>query len=114
MTDYNDGNWHGWSGEKPADVNNKSMVEMVWRFRQSIEHTTGQAEDFRWVQAPEVENIAFRVVKVHREPCDWWAFCGYIYATKAEAEVSRSKLIEMHPENRYENIPIIRVREVIE
>lgn len=32
MTDYNDGNWHGWNGgvTKPSSIHYKSKIEYLW------------------------------------------------------------------------------------
>ena len=70
MTDYNDGNWHGWNGGE-CPVHPKSEVEAVWHdSRMKRAGMTGP-------RPAKVENeptlawehvVKFRVVKAHAEP----------------------------------------------
>lgn len=75
MTNYNDGEWHIWSGGE-CPVNPKSRGDVVWL------HTLGPAN----VIEDEVlgtitfggndygKVAAFRVTKECRDPREWWLF----------------------------------------
>jgi len=70
MTDYNDGNWHGWNGgEMPVDGG--SVVEIVSLSYRTPELTSGEAFEFDWDSEP-FPIVAFRVIKEYREPREWW------------------------------------------
>ena len=80
MTNYNDGNWHGWNGGE-CTVYPKSKVEVVVRDPDGlIRLEAGYAQLLRWEYLECHSNIiAFRVVKEHREPREWWLCGGAIY-----------------------------------
>lgn len=70
---YNDGNWHGWNGGE-CPVHPKSKVEVVIRDPEGlIRSNAGYVQLLRWEYLEGYPNIiAFRVVKEHREPRDFW------------------------------------------
>lgn len=72
MSDYNDGKWHGWNGGK-CPVHLESIVEIA------TSGTRGgvcqdRAGTFIWSGSDYLGNpiVAFRVVKEHREPREFW------------------------------------------
>lgn len=74
MTDYNDGNWHGWNGGE-CPVHPKTIVQIVWQFTHG-DVRDGLQEDcavqWAWGGNENGRIIAFRVVKQHREPREYW------------------------------------------
>ena len=110
MTDHNDGNWHGWNGGE-CPVHPKSVVEAVWH--DPLRSTAG-------VTGPcpaKVENeptlawshvVKFRVVKVHREPREWWVRVDQY----GSAAFSSPNLGALPPGT--DMTGVIKVREVIE
>ena len=115
MTDYNDGNWHVWSGGDCCPVHPKSDVEAVWHDpRMGNAGTTGP-------RPAKVENeptlawahvVKFRVVKVHREPRECWGFCNGIYATEAKARQVLGELHAANPTLGFGDMEITHWREV--
>lgn len=67
MTDYNDGNWHGWNGGE-CPVHPRTIVEISTRMG-AQEAATASAWTWHMSANPI---IAFRVVKQHREPRELW------------------------------------------
>ena len=78
MTDYNDGKWHGWNGGE-CPVHGDSHVEYVTLNEPGI----SDAGSLDW-NTEILPIIAFRVVKQHPEPREWWvvptAHRGLAYA----------------------------------
>ena len=68
MTDYNDGKWHGWNGGE-CPVHRRSEVECSYTDRKSI---TSSAGSFPWDATNVDRPAAFRVIKQHREPREFW------------------------------------------
>ena len=108
MTDYNDGNWHGWNGGE-CPVHPESIVDV--KFNEGTEYEGHEAEDWIW-NGKLYRIIAFRVTKPYVEPPKprefWineyaWGFSD-LHDNKAEANEYATK-------NR---IRCIHVREVIE
>jgi len=83
MTDYNDGKWHGWDvGECP--VHPESRIDALWiEDGQSFSVINARAGDQDWFGCFD----AFRVVKEHREPGEWWIADNAACKTKTEAEM---------------------------
>lgn len=81
MTNYNDGNWHGWNGGE-CPVHPQSVVTIKWSCN-GVE-ATERAKRFDSWHGGEI--CAFRVVKAHRAPREWWIVgdCE-AYASEAEA-----------------------------
>ena len=94
MTNYNDGNWHGWNGGE-CPVHPKTIVEVIWfcSGRCTSSEVTEAGRRMTWVKDDPkggVAPIAFRVIRAHREPEEVWVGRGsgggiYYYATKAQA-----------------------------
>jgi len=89
MTDYNDGNWHGWNGGE-CPVHPKSVVEWVhvceldaWSLGVKEKMEAGQL-------GFDDEIIAFRVVKEYREPRDWWIVEGYMMLFQSQEKAQRA------------------------
>lgn len=73
MTDYNDGKWHGWNGGE-CPVHPKSELEAVCVSTMPGGYgrvTWRHAGDMTW-DSETSAIIAFRVVKEHRKPREWW------------------------------------------
>ena len=78
MTDYNDGNWHGWNGGE-CPVHSLSVVEYVW-LDLSLEKAGlmrgNEARHAAWSQV-----VRFRVVDPYVEPevrtGECWAFPSF-------------------------------------
>lgn len=107
MTDYNDGNWHGWDGnERP--VHELSEVDVVWRYhdsRDAIFHSGVKAGAITFAGDGHGRVVLFRVVKEHKEPREFWLGYNWVtYRTKKDAEDSYGT-----PSGR-----VIHVREVLE
>jgi hypothetical protein len=68
-SNYNDGKWHGWNGgECPVYPN--TVVETVWV---NGDCKKGVASRWKWRVEGQIQYmIAFRVIKEHREPREWW------------------------------------------
>ena len=106
MTDYNDGNWHGWSGgECPVDP--ESLVDQVWhdpdRGTAGL-HVQKRAGSRAWGQT-----LRFRVVKPYREPREFWVNVypdNFLEAHVTEEEAERNKTSD--------RLVCIRVREVLD
>jgi hypothetical protein len=106
MTDYNDGKWHGWNGGD-CPVHGETVVDVIWMpmIGDDENHAVGiKAKTVAWDHID-----AFRVVKPHREPSEWWinvyndGLAG-AHKTRESAEMAKAS-------NR---IACIKVREVIE
>lgn len=71
MTNYNDGKWHGWNcGECP--VHPDTVVDAVFEHGTPV---TNEARKLRWgkdTSGLDVDIVAFRVVKEHKEPREFW------------------------------------------
>lgn len=69
IVNYNDGQIHGWNGGE-CPVHPKTMVE-CWT--ESGERDISNAEDWFWSCGDQGDNlIAFRVIKVFKEPKTIW------------------------------------------
>lgn len=76
MTNYNDGKWHGWNGGE-CPVHPCSMVEgMYLRDGDPAPESpiTDDAYDFDWCYDGKNRLIAFRVIKEHKEPREFWTY----------------------------------------
>ena len=75
MTNYNDGKWHGWNGGE-CPVHPKSRIQVVRGNHEGAHSVTWPANEFHqcnWTDVGKSHSIiAFRVVKEHREPREWW------------------------------------------
>ena len=75
MTNYNDGNWHKVNGNKPESVHSLSEVEMKWIILDTgkVVESNRIAKHFEWRDFGDVFGIAFRVIKEHKEPREFYA-----------------------------------------
>jgi len=74
MTNYNDGNWHGWNGgECPVHLDSEVDVMIADGIREF-----GKAKVFFWHETddPRCAIAAFRVIKEHKEPRELWVDSG--------------------------------------
>lgn len=70
MTDYNDGNWHGWNGGE-CPVHPDTRGEFV--FADGSICTIKPAGAWGWDDT-ELPIIAFRVTKPYVEPREFWIY----------------------------------------
>ena len=70
MTDYNDGKWHGWNGGE-CPVHHDTLVEVVYVY-DSAAMDKGSAGYYCWETGRGLPIVAFRVVKEHKEPREFW------------------------------------------
>ena len=74
MTNYNDGNWHGWNGGE-CPMHGRCDVQIVWQFKDGTirdGQSTGPAYDWNWEGNEHGDIVAFRVIKEHQEPREFW------------------------------------------
>lgn len=77
MTNYNDGKWHGWNGGK-CPVHPETVVEV--RSWAGCARTVNAKSIQSWGDdGAQSQPVAFRVIKEHREPREWWILHGKIY-----------------------------------
>lgn len=89
MTDYKEGKWYGWTGGN-SPVHPDSIITVKWSCNgvETSEYPAKNFSDYQWQDAI----CAFRIVKLHREPREWWITgCdsrgyGDLWPTRAEAE----------------------------
>lgn len=68
MTNYNDGKWHGWNGGE-CPVHPETIVIAQHGSRETL-----AAKYFNWKPEGDFDIIAFRVIKEHKEPREFWAY----------------------------------------
>lgn len=110
MTNYNDGNWHGWNnGDCPVHIHTR--VDYIWKHSSGVTYMSDEpAGSLLWESNQHGNLIAFRVVKEYKEgPREWWVneypdYFGFFYHTREEAEKNKVDSV----------IRTIKVREVIE
>ena len=117
MTNYNDGNWHGWNGGE-CPVHPKSVVDARWKHT-SIDRPLMNAGDFDrhtwlWGQPGIAEIVAFRVVKEYSEPRECWAYLTHMHDSLADAEAFRAQVDAANPGRGYLDTPITHWREVVD
>lgn len=73
MTDYNDGNWHGWNGGE-CPVHPETVIDALIVFSDGRPgfHQSVPARDLVWPWVESGQITAFRVIEEHREPREWW------------------------------------------
>lgn len=74
MSEYKEGIWYGWNGGK-CPVHPMSSVQVVWlRKGGSIcqYSPVDRADKWCWVGNECGKIIAFRIVKEHKEPREFW------------------------------------------
>lgn len=91
MTDYNDGKWHGWNGGE-CPVHSKSIVEVVTHLHGKIGECAASTKG--WWANHSNPIIAFRVIKPHREPREFYIAHEFegsrlvLFKSKAQAQES--------------------------
>lgn len=107
MTNYNDGKWHGWNGGD-CPVHPNTTVEFVTDEGRYGETRAGARF---WTETLSDDAIrAFRVVKEHREPREFW-INEYPGVVGSQAHDSKETADAVAGESR---IRCIHVREVLE
>lgn len=72
MTNYNVGEWHGFNGGE-CPVHPGTIVHVVWADDRNPESPREYvASQINWDSQIGDAPCAFRVVKEHREPREWW------------------------------------------
>lgn len=118
MTNYNDGNWHNWNGGE-CPVHPESVVAAIWRGDDSMTRSdkimgvVRKAGDFQGVCWMHVHGkgggtadiIAFRVIKEHKEPREFWVIGGRAFPSSREADAFAME--------NYPCMDVIHVREVL-
>ena len=108
MTDYNDGNWHGWNGGE-CPVHPDTEVEGIYMKGDGIAPSspfTERAGSFDWAYKNRYRLVAFRVIEEYREPREFWI-------TIPDADRGSYGIVHTKPDGIY--LPgFIHVREVIE
>lgn len=102
MTNYNDGFWHGWNGGE-CPVHPRSVVEIVYQDDGVYHSSEAIASHCDWDNEFSYPIIAFRVVKEHKVPREFWIVGGAAYDSFEDAL----------DDNLYHE-EIIHVREVLE
>lgn len=116
MTDYNDGNWHDWTGGE-CPVHPKSEIEGYWKVEdshiypmaKSAIYNAGQAGGLNFEWGGQTRLHLFRVTKPYVGPREFWINeydwgFGGAFGSKADAD-------KYAMNNR---VRCIHVREVIE
>lgn len=78
MTDYNDGKWHVWNGGE-CPVHSRSVVEVLHAEKGILDERA--AGVILW---DHKDLIAFRVVKEHKEPREWFIDTYTMQACKSQ------------------------------
>ena len=113
MTNYNDGNWHGWNGGE-CPVHPKSVVDVFFANGRKGSSKV-EAKFLRWSRISSCGDVVkFRVVKEYREPRECWAYLTHMHDSLADAEAFRAQLDANHPGNGYLDTPITHWREVVD
>ena len=112
MTDYNDGEWHGWPGGGECPVHPMSEVDVL-NPNDVFNHDCpvgyfDNAGDVDWALP-----LLFRVTKPYREPREAWSVGAHLRDTEAEAIAFRAAVAADHGPHHLET-PIIHYREVLE
>lgn len=102
---YNDGKWHGWNGGE-CPVHMRSEVRVLWCSDDREEVRCGMAGNIAWLGNEYGNVVAFRVIKEHKEPREFWLCVWNICTKKEAAEKIRNE--------KHDGImEIIHIREVI-
>lgn len=112
MTDYNDGNWHDWTGGE-CPVHPKSEIEGYWKVTDTYPHkvsthavyNAGQAGGLNFEWDGQTRLHLFRVTKPYVEPREFWVNeydWGFscLYESKAKADecsgANRLRCVHVH------------------
>ena len=114
MTDYNDGNWHGWNGGE-CPVHPKSVVEYITATDGESTYGEVEARRLSWVDDEDGWIVvAFRVVKEYREPRECWAYLTHMFDSLEKAEAFRARVDAANPGHGHLDTPITHWREVVD
>lgn len=102
MTNYNDGNWHGWNGGE-CPVHPETLVEFIALADGVPWFNNREAKYCVWRDG-DTSIIAFRVVREYRKPREWWLCNGRVYDSRINADCASFG----------QGDEIIHVREVLE
>ena len=113
MTNYNDGNWHGWDGGE-CPVHPKTEVEAVWHDpRRNTAGITGprpakvDGTTLAWGHV-----VRFRVVKEYLEPRTIWVLGAHNFDTEEKATAFRDQLERENPGRGFASWPVSEFCEV--
>jgi hypothetical protein len=118
MTDYNDGEWHGWNGDfRPDAIHPKSVIEYVWhevnRQKSGVSileaGRRGEEGSPAWSQV-----IRFRVITPYTGPRECFAVGAHLFDTREDAQSFLVRLDDSNPGKGYGKQPITKWREVTE
>lgn len=107
--DFNNGAWWGWNGGE-CPVHPKTIVDALTKIITLDESVAGSIGGWERPHCNPI--VAFRVVKEHREPRDWWAVGKHLHDTPEEAVAFRARVAEAAGPHHLDT-PIIQVREVL-
>lgn len=106
MTNYNDGKWHGWNGGE-CPVHPDTVVDVVFDSASKKPFYRHAANNIYWENSIGPSDIiAFRVIKEHRGPREFWISNNDGYAHESLENALSDHLTEEHG--------YIHVREVLE
>ena len=113
MTDYNDGNWHGWNGGE-CPVHPETTVEVRYEDGSYDGIVIAKGCEYGWAKLANKRGIcAFRVIKEHREPREVWVVWNHSYDTEAKALDFAQQMEASAPGNGYGDTKPVRFREVM-
>lgn len=109
---YNDGLWHGWNGgdcpAHPETVVDLTVWVDAYGSGSGLDGHTGiKAGSISWHSVN-----AFRIIKEHKEPRQWWCVLTHMFDTREAAERFDNDLRAANPGMNFG--PIFSVREVME
>lgn len=81
-TNYNDGKWYAHNGGK-CPVHPETVVACVVLCSDGTSEGLGatKAKEYTWHNNHDSPIIAFRVIKEHKEPCEFWIFDRFAFPT---------------------------------
>ena len=96
MTNYNDGEWHGWNGGE-CPVHPETVVEATTKEFGFV--STKAGDYYGWEKGHGNPILAFRVIKEHKEhvkPREFWVSNNDGYAHETLESVLLDPLTEKH------------------
>ena len=106
MTNYNDGQIHGWNGGD-CPVHPQTIVEAREWFGA---RWTRQAENCDWHSM----RVTFRVIKEYRAPRERWAYRTHMFDSIEGAEAFRAQVDAANPGRGHLDAPITHWLEVVD
>lgn len=114
MTNYNDGLWYGHNGGE-CPVHPETVVEVAFlTIAGSFLDDNGQvaANIIAWDGNDVGRPVAFRVIKEHKEPREFWCVMSHMFGSEDKAKTFLDELNEEHPGMNFGKV--FHVREVLE